>query len=65
MEMITLDQNCREYALSEDYAEFIVEFGQTFDQLTANQNTCYAPLNTTHAVVYTPISSLPQNIIQL
>lgn len=60
-----MDQNCREYALSEDYAEFIVEFGQTFDLLTANRDTCYAPLTSTHAVVYTPISSLPQNIIQL
>jgi subtilisin family serine protease len=62
--MITLDQNCREYAISEDYAEFIVEFGQSLNQLTSIPNTCSAPLNTTHAVVYVPISSLPDNMIQ-
>ncbi|MGB8455843.1 MAG: S8 family peptidase [Anaerocolumna sp.] len=60
-----MDQNCREYALSEDYAEFIVEFGQNLEQLTSIQNTCSAPLNTTHAVVYVPISSLPENLIQI
>lgn len=60
-----MDQNCREYALSEDYAEFIVEFGQALDQLTAIQNTCYTSLNATHAVVYTPINSLPPNLIQI
>ncbi len=60
-----MDQNCREYALSEDYAEFIFEFGPSFDQFTARQNTCYAPLTTTHAVVYAPISGLPDNLIQL
>ncbi len=60
-----MDQNCRDYALSEDYAEFIIEYGQNLEQLTAIQNTCNAPLNTTHAVVYTPINSLPDNLIQI
>ena len=60
-----MDQNCREYALSEDYAEFIVELGQRLEQLTAIQNTCSAPLTTTHAVVYAPISNLPDNLIQI
>ncbi len=59
-----MDQNCRDYALSEDYAEFVLEFGQRLDQFTANRNTCYTPLTTTHAVVYAPISSLPDNLIQ-
>ncbi len=59
-----MDQNCRDYALSEDYAELIVEFGQNLDQLTANPDTCYAPLTTTHAVAYVPISGLPENLIQ-
>lgn len=60
-----MDQNCREYALSEDYAEFIVALGQRLEQLTAIENTCYTPLNTTHAVVYAPISNLPDNLIQI
>ncbi|MFU0827414.1 MAG: Peptidase [Lachnoclostridium sp.] len=60
-----MDQNCREYALSEDYAELIAELGERLDQLTAIQNTCYAPINATHAVVYAPISNLPDNLIQI
>lgn len=60
-----MDQNCRENALSEDYAEFIVELGQSLNQITAIQNSCYAPLTTTHAVVYAPISNLPENLIQI
>ena len=60
-----MDQNCREYALSEDYAEFIVALGQRLEQLTAIENSCYTPLNTTHAVVYAPISNLPDNLIQI
>ncbi len=60
-----MDQNCREYALSEDYAEFIVALGQRLEQLTAIENTCYTTLNSTHAVVYAPISNLPDNLIQI
>ncbi len=60
-----MDQNCGEYALSEDYAEFIVEFGQDLEQLTANPDTCFTPINNTHAVVYAPIGNLPENLIQI
>ncbi|QHQ61529.1 S8 family serine peptidase [Anaerocolumna sedimenticola] len=60
-----MDQNCREFVLSEDYAEFIVENGPTLESFMAMQNACSAPINDTHAVVYVPIASLPANLIQL
>ncbi len=60
-----MDQNCREFVLSEDYAEFIVENGPTLESFMAMQNACNAPINDTHAVVYVPIANLPANLIQL
>ncbi len=59
-----MDQDCREYILSEDYADFIIEYGQNLERFTSNTNTCQTRLNNTHAAVFTPISSLPENIIQ-
>lgn len=60
-----MDQNCREYALSEDYAELIAEIGQRLEQLTTIQGACSIPINSTHAVVYAPVRNLPGNLIQL
>ncbi|MDF2801978.1 MAG: hypothetical protein K0S61_1881 [Anaerocolumna sp.] len=59
-----MDQDCREYILSEDYADFIIEYGQNLERFTSITNTCQTRLNNTHAAVFTPISSLPENIIQ-
>lgn len=59
-----MDQDCREYILSEDYADFIIEYGQNLERFMQLSGTCQTRLNSTYAAVYAPINSLPSNIIQ-
>lgn len=59
-----MDQDCREFILSEDYTDFIIEYGQNLDRFTSATNSCHSRINNTHAAVFTPISNLPANIIQ-
>lgn len=59
-----MDQDCREYILSEDYADFIVEIGQNLTRFASIPGSCQIRLNNSQAAVYSPISSLPDNLIQ-
>lgn len=59
-----MDQNCRDYFSNNDYADFIVEFGKDLDSLAAIENSCYTPINNTHAAVFVPVNSIPENLVQ-
>ncbi|MDF2587392.1 MAG: hypothetical protein K0S41_1233 [Anaerocolumna sp.] len=59
-----MDQNCREYILSEDYADFIIEYGTELAINPSAGTVCYQMINFTHTAVYAPIAGLPDNLIQ-
>ena len=59
-----MDQDCRQYIISDDYADFIVENGSPLSRFSAIENTCQTPLTNSHTAVFVPIANVPENIIQ-
>lgn len=60
-----MDQDCREFIVNDNYTDLIFQSGQLMERFTsAITGTCQAQLNNTHTVVFTPINSLPANLIQ-
>jgi subtilisin family serine protease len=59
-----LDQACSERIISEDYADFIIEYDQIPESLKAIPNFCYDVINSVHVSAYVPIEHLPNNLIQ-
>jgi subtilisin family serine protease len=59
-----LDQACSEKIISEDYADIIFENDEIPESLSADSDVCYESINNLYAVVYVPISELPNNLIQ-
>ena len=59
-----MDQDCRQYIISDEYADFIVENGSPLSRFSAIENTCQTPLTNSHTAVFVPIANVPENIIQ-
>lgn len=59
-----MDQDCRQYIISDEYADFIVENGSPLSRFLAIENTCQTPLTNSHTAVYVPIANIPDNMIQ-
>lgn len=55
---------CKEAALSEEYADFIVESGPALSTLTAIPNACAFPISSDAFNVFIPNESVPKNFIQ-
>lgn len=59
-----MDQDCGEQIISEDYADFIFEFGQIPESLSSIPGSCYNVIDNILAILYVPISQLPDNLIE-
>ncbi len=59
-----MNQDCAERIISEEYADFIFEYGQMPESLTNIPGFCYDVINNIHAVLYVPVSQLPNNLIE-
>lgn len=59
-----MDQDCRQYIISNEYADFIVENGSPLSRFLAIENTCQTPLNGNHTAVFVPVANVPDNMIQ-
>ena len=60
-----MDEDCRSRILSEDYADFMLKFGEPLNNISAGQDICYDILNPDTVVVYVPILKIPNNFIHL
>lgn len=59
-----MDQDCRQYIISDEYADFIVENGSPLSRFLAIENTCQTPLTNNHTAVFVPLANVPENMIQ-
>ncbi len=57
--------DCSDRIISEDYAEFLVDLTTISEEDIATQDICYDLIHNNVVVLYAPIASLPNNIIQL
>lgn len=60
-----MDQNCRKRILSEDYADFMVDYGDMLNDILSKMDACYDILNEDTAVVYIPVNGLPEDLIHI
>jgi len=60
-----VDNNCKEAILSEDYADFMINTGNAFDDITKIPGACSFNLRENTYNVYVPIINLPKNFFQL
>ncbi|SFR72515.1 S8 family peptidase [Anaeromicropila populeti] len=58
-------QNCGDAIISEDYADFIVELENIPERLRENYDFCSNNVNDNYSIAYTPIATLPENLIHL
>jgi subtilisin family serine protease len=60
-----LDQNCTQEILSEDYADFIVEYERSIDleEENTNINICYNRISTEFLVAHAPINQITTRLI--
>ena len=63
--MVLVDNNCKEAILSEDYADFIINAGNAFDEIKKIPGTCSFNLRENAYNVYVPIINLPKNFFQM
>lgn len=59
-----MDQDCRQYIISDEYADFIVENGSPLSRFLAIENTCQTPVTNNYTAVFVPIANVPENMIQ-
>lgn len=62
---LKLDEACRKRIISEDYADFMLRPGQSFEDMKKSMDVCYDNFSTETINVYTPISQIPKNFIHL
>ncbi len=60
-----LDEACRKRIISEDYADFMLRPGQSFEDMKKSMDMCYDNFSAESINVYTPISQVPKNFIHL
>ena len=60
-----MEEDCRNRILSEEYAAFIIEYHDDLPDLSAKYDFCFEIINATHAIAYTPIATLPNNLIHI
>lgn len=60
-----MDQNCTEQILSEDYADFIVEFERNIEPTEQNRNinVCYNYISPNFLIAHTPINDITTRLI--
>ncbi len=58
-----MNRDCEERIISENYADFIIEFDQLPESLTSIPDACYDMINNVYGVLYVPISQLPSDLI--
>ena len=59
-----MDQNCGQYIINDDYADFIVENGSPLNRFLEIPNTCQMPLTNNYTSVFVPVDGVPDNMIQ-
>ncbi|MDF2543202.1 MAG: hypothetical protein K0S47_2920 [Herbinix sp.] len=60
-----MDPACRSRIFSEEYADFMIKYGEPFHDITARFDTCSDSINNDTAGVYMPVSQIPPNMIHL
>lgn len=60
-----MDQNCSDMIYSEEYFNLIIEINRYSDLNQLFPNSCIIEASTTHTIVYTPVSTLPRNVLQV
>lgn len=58
-----MDQECSNRIISEDYADFLIQTGTSLNDVRAQLDICYTPINDQYVVIYTPIAGLPDRLI--
>lgn len=59
-----MDPSCREWILSEDHIDLVVEYRGDTEGLESTPNSCYNIINENFAAVYTPSNILEDNLLQ-
>ncbi len=60
-----MDEECRSRILNEDYADFMIKYGEALNDISTRLNICYDNLDGDTYNVYAPIVDLPKNLIHL
>ncbi len=60
-----MDQECRDRILSDNYADFMLKYGQPFEDISTKLNVCYNMINYDIVNVYTPVAEVPKDFIHL
>lgn len=63
--MKTLAQDCKDRIMSEDYADFMFDFGETLEDIASQFDVCYTGINFDTAAVYMPVGQVPSNLIHM
>jgi subtilisin family serine protease len=63
--VINMDNNCTNKVISEDYADFILDYEATTNDLQVNSMSCYIRINDYFSSVYVPLQQVPADVLNV